>query len=77
MLEGRLIDKRFRGHWKNYLLQCALCMLALLVVLLIVDVVLRAAIVVAIWRTSSRGGYRDGVLTGISLAGVGRPGFHI
>ena len=52
VLEGRLIDRRFRRHWKNYLLQCALCMLALLVVLLIVDVVLRAAIVVAIASTA-------------------------
>ena len=51
-LEGRLIDRRFRRHWKSYLLQCALCMLALLAILLVVDVVLRAAIVVAIASTA-------------------------
>ena len=48
MLEGRLIRRRFRRHWKNYLLQCGLSTLALLMVLLVVDVVLQAAIVVAI-----------------------------
>ena len=48
MLEGRLIRRRFRHHWKNYLLQCGLSTLALLMVLLVVDVVLQAAIVVAI-----------------------------
>ena len=52
LLEGRLIDRRFRRHWKNYLFQCALCMIALLIVLLVVDVVLRAAIVVAIASTA-------------------------
>ena len=51
-LEGRLIDRRFRRHWKSYLFQCALCMLALLAILLVVDVVLRAAIVVAIASTA-------------------------
>ena len=48
LLEGRLIDRKFRRHWKNYLFQCALSTLALLLILLVVDVVLRAAIVVAI-----------------------------
>ncbi len=48
VLEGRLIRRRFRHHWKNYLLQCGLSTLALLMVLLVVDVVLQAAIVVAI-----------------------------
>ncbi|MCY4365607.1 MAG: HPP family protein [Chloroflexi bacterium] len=52
VLEGRLIDRRFRRHWKSYLFQCALCMLALLAILLVVDVVLRAAIVVAIASTA-------------------------
>ncbi len=47
-LEGLLIRRRFRHHWKNYLLQCGLSTLALLMVLLVVDVVLQAAIVVAI-----------------------------
>ncbi|MDE2843508.1 MAG: HPP family protein [Chloroflexota bacterium] len=51
-LEGRLIDRRFRRHWKSYLFQCSLCMLALLAILLVVDVVLRAAIVVAIASTA-------------------------
>ena len=48
MLEGRLVDRRFRRHWKNYLFQCALSILALLLILLVMDVVLRAVIVVAI-----------------------------
>ena len=48
LLEGRLIDRKFRRHWKNYIFQCALSTLALLLILLVVDVVLRAAIVVAI-----------------------------
>ena len=48
LLESRLIDRKFRRHWKNYLFQCALSTLALLLILLVVDVVLRAAIVVAI-----------------------------
>ena len=52
VLEGRLIDRRFRRHWKSYLFQCAMCMLALLAILLVVDVVLRAAIVVAIASTA-------------------------
>ena len=41
VLEGRLIRRRFRRHWKNYLLQCGLSTLALLMVLLVVDVVLQ------------------------------------
>lgn len=48
LLEGRLIDRKFRRHWQNYLFQCALSTLALLLILLVVDVVLRAAIVVAV-----------------------------
>ena len=48
LLEGRLIDRRFRRRWKNYLFQCGLSTLALLLILLVVDVVLQAAIVVAI-----------------------------
>ena len=47
-LEGRLTGRRFRQHWRNYLLQCGLSTLALLLVLLVMDVVLQAAIVVAI-----------------------------
>ena len=52
VLQGRLIDRRFRRHWKNYLFQCVLATLTLLVILLVVDVVLRAAIVVAIASTA-------------------------
>lgn len=48
LLEGRLIDRKFRRHWRNYIFQCALSTLALLLILLVVDVVLNAAIVVAI-----------------------------
>ncbi len=51
-LESHLIDRRFRRHWKNYIFQCALSALALLIVLLVVDVVLQAAIVVAIASTA-------------------------
>ncbi len=51
-LEGHLIDRRFRRHWRNYIIQCALAALALLIVLLVVDVVLQAAIVVAIASTA-------------------------
>ena len=39
------IDSQFRRYWKNYLGQCAL---ALLAIMLIMDVVVRAAIVAAI-----------------------------
>ena len=52
LLEGRLIDRRFRRRWKNYLFQCGLSTLALLIIFLVVDVVLRAAIVVAIASTA-------------------------
>ena len=51
-LEGHLIDRRFRRHWRNYIIQCGLAALALLIVLLVVDVVLQAAIVVAIAATA-------------------------
>jgi CBS-domain-containing membrane protein len=47
-----LIDRRFRRRWKNYLYQCGLSTLALLIIFLVVDVVLRAAIVVAIASTA-------------------------
>ena len=52
LLEGRLIDRRIRRGWKNYLFQCGLSTLALLIIFLVVDVVLRAAIVVAIASTA-------------------------
>ena len=48
LLEGRLIDRRFRRRWKNYLFQCGMSTLALLLILLVVGVVLQSAIVVAI-----------------------------
>ena len=51
-LEGHLIDRRFRRHWRNYIFQCGLSALTLLIVLLVVDVVLQAAIVVAIASTA-------------------------
>ncbi len=47
-MRGRLIDRKFRRHWKRYLFQCGLSTVALLLILLVVDVVLQAAIVVAI-----------------------------
>ena len=43
-----LIDSHFRRYWKNYLGQCVLAALALLAIMLVMDVVARAAIVVAI-----------------------------
>ena len=43
-----LIDSQFRRYWKNYLGQCVLAALALLAIMLVMDVVARAAIVVAI-----------------------------
>ena len=53
MVIGALaIDRKFRHSWKSYLFQSGLCMLALLVILLVVDVVLRAAIVVAVASTA-------------------------
>ena len=48
VLEGRLLDRRFRHHWKNYLFQYGLATFALLLILLALDVVFQAAIVVAI-----------------------------
>ena len=52
ILEGRLAYRRLRRHWKTYLLQCGLSALVLLIVMLIVDVVLQAAIAVAIASTA-------------------------
>ena len=46
--EEPLIDSQLRRYWKNYLVQCALATLALLAIMLVMDVVVRAAIVVAI-----------------------------
>ena len=51
-LKVRVTDRKFRRYWKSYLFQCGLSMVALLVILLVVDVVLRAAIVVAIALTA-------------------------
>ena len=51
--EGHLIDRRFRRRWINYLFQCGMAALALLLILLVVDVVLQAAIVVAIASSAS------------------------
>ncbi len=48
LLEGRLIDRKFRRRWKTYLLQCGLATLALMLILLVMDVVLHTAIIVAI-----------------------------
>ena len=48
----QLIDRKFRQNWRSYLFQSALTMLSLLVILLVIDVVLQAAIVVAIASTA-------------------------
>ena len=48
----RLIDKKFRQNWRSHLFQSALTLLALLIILLVIDVVLQAAIVVAIVSTA-------------------------
>ncbi len=48
MLEGRRIYRKARRRWKDYLLQCGLSALALLLIPLFVDVVFRTAISVAI-----------------------------
>ena len=48
VLEGKLVLRRFRRHWSSYLLQCGLSAVALLIVLLVMDVVLRTAVSVAI-----------------------------
>ena len=48
VLESRLLDRRLRHHPQSYIFQSALCMLALLAIILVVDVVLRAAIVVGV-----------------------------
>ncbi len=48
----RLIDRKFRQNWRSYLFQSALTMVALLIILLVIDVVLQAAIVVAIASTA-------------------------
>ncbi len=47
-LESRLLDRRLRNHPHSYVFQSALCMLALLAIILVVDVVLQAAIVVGV-----------------------------
>ena len=38
VLESRLLDRRLRHHPQNYIFQSALCMLALLAIILVVDV---------------------------------------
>ena len=48
----RLIDRKFRQNRRSYLLQRALTMVALLVILLVIDVALQAALVVAIASTA-------------------------
>lgn len=52
ILGGRLLDRKIRRRWRSYLFQCGLSTVALLVILLVEDVVLRAAIVVAIASTA-------------------------
>ena len=52
VLGGRLVDRRIRRRWKNYLFQCGISTLALMMILLVVDVVFQAAIVVAIASTA-------------------------
>ncbi len=52
VLEGRLIDRKIRRKWRNYLFQCGIATLALMAILTVVDVVLQAAIVVAIASTA-------------------------
>ncbi len=52
ILGWRLIDRKVRRRWRNYLFQCGLSTLALMLILLVQDVVLRAAIVVAIASTA-------------------------
>ena len=47
-LESRLLDRRLRHHPRSYIFQSALCMLALLAIILVLDVVLQAAIVVGV-----------------------------
>ena len=51
-LEGRQVYIRLHRHWMNYLFQCGLTALALLIILLVVDVLLQAAIAVAIASTA-------------------------
>ena len=51
-LEALLTYRRIRHHWTTCLIQCGLSALALLVIILIVDVVLQAAIAVAIASTA-------------------------
>lgn len=52
VLGGRLVDRRIRRRWKNYLFQCGISTLALMMILLVVNVLFQAAIVVAIASTA-------------------------
>ena len=52
VLEARLFNRKLGRLWKNYLIQCGMSALALLLVLLVIDLVLQAAIVVAIASTA-------------------------
>lgn len=52
VLGSRLVDRRIRRRWKNYLFQCGISTLALMMILLVVDVLFQAAIVVAIASTT-------------------------
>ena len=52
VLEARLFNRKLSRHWKNYLIHCGMAALALLLVLSVIDVVLQAAIVVAIASTA-------------------------
>ena len=50
-LEVRLFNRKLGRRWKTYRIQYAMAALALLLVLLVIDLVLQAAIVVAIAST--------------------------
>ncbi len=50
-LSIRIWDQHLGSRWKNFLLQCGLATVALVLILLVEDAVLRAAIVVAIAST--------------------------
>lgn len=47
-----LVNTRIRYKWKNYLFQCGVASLALMVILMVIDVVLQAAIVVSLASTA-------------------------
>ena len=79
----RILDKKFRENIRNYLLQCGMATIAILIILLFLDILTETAIIASLGATafivftmpnsySSKtrplvGGYLVGIIVGIAL----------